>query len=87
MLLKKRNLTIFFIFFISIIYPPFAHAYAGPGVALAAIIVFITVIFAFFASTFLSFFKLVKKFFSWLKYQFSSRKKFTKGNKNKPFKN
>ena len=40
-----------------------AHAYAGPGVAIGAIVVFFTVILAFFASTIISFFKLIQKAF------------------------
>ena len=41
-----------------------AYAYAGPGAAIGAIIVFLTVIFAFLASIFLkifNFFKFKKK--------------------------
>ncbi len=37
-----------------------AHAYAGPGVAFGAIIVFITIILAFFASTLLGLFNFLK---------------------------
>ncbi len=48
--------------------PQAAHAYAGPGVAIASIIVFFTVIFAFFASSFISLFKFFKRLFTSNKY-------------------
>lgn len=44
-------------------FPPAAHAYAGPGVAIAAVIVCITVVFTFFASTLISLINLIKKAF------------------------
>ena len=44
-------------------FPLAAHAYAGPGAAIGAIIVFLTVIIAFFASTFIRLFSFIKRFF------------------------
>ena len=58
----KRSLLFFFAIFIVIV-PSAAQAYAGPGVAIGAIIVFFTVIFAFFASTIISSLKFTKKVF------------------------
>ena len=39
-----------------------AHAYAGPGVAIGAILVLFTVIFAFFGSIIIRIFNLIKRF-------------------------
>jgi len=38
-----------------------AHAYGGPGVAIGAIVVFLTVVFAFLASSFISIINFIKK--------------------------
>ena len=38
-----------------------AYAYAGPGVAIGALVVFLTVIIAFFASFFISLFRFIIK--------------------------
>jgi len=57
---KKLQFKIFLIFLVGLITPP-VHAYGGPGVALAAVLVFITVVFAFLASTFISIYSFIKK--------------------------
>ena len=49
---KIRFLLIVFI--TSILIPLPVHAYAGPGAAIGAIIVLITIVFAFFGSIFIS---------------------------------
>lgn len=59
---KIKYKLFLFGFLFSIISNP-VHAYAGPGVAIGAVIVFLTVIFAFFASTFISIFNIIKKLF------------------------
>ena len=53
---------------IAIISPQAVHAYAGPGVAIASIIVFFTVVFSFFASSFISLFKFLKRILTSKKY-------------------
>ena len=60
MLYFKIPLLFFAILFIQV---P-VHAYAGPGAAIGAIIVAITVIVAFIASLIIGTFDLLKKFFS-----------------------
>ena len=52
-----------FLFFLFALFVPPVYAYGGPGVAIAAVLVFITVVFAFFASTFLSIFNFFKNIF------------------------
>tara|TARA_B100000214_G_scaffold290060_1_gene219752 strand:- start:157 stop:414 length:258 start_codon:yes stop_codon:yes gene_type:complete len=54
---------LFVTFLISIISPIPAHAYAGPGVAIATILIFATVLVSFFASLSLKIFKITKKIF------------------------
>lgn len=56
-------------------------AYAGPGVAIGAVIVFLTIIVTFFASFFLTFFKYIKK--AYLFIINSLRKKSTKNSLKK----
>ena len=56
--MNKKFYFLFFLF--AFIFPPAVKAYAGPGVAIGAIIVFLTVIMAFFASTFITVFNFVK---------------------------
>ena len=59
--MKKK---IIFLFLISSFYPSAIYAYAGPGVAIGAVIVFFTVVLALFASSFLrvfNFFKYIYK--------------------------
>ncbi|MBK16799.1 MAG: hypothetical protein CMK49_02135 [Prochlorococcus sp. SP3034] len=58
----KRQI-VFVTFLISIVLPIPAHAYAGPGVAIATILIFATVLLSFFASLGLKIFKITKKFF------------------------
>ena len=66
---KKTYLGFFFLISIFLSVP--VHAYAGPGVAIGAIIVFITVILTFFASTIITIFNFFKN-------------KIIKSKKNKP---
>ena len=56
---SKKYLINFFL--LALIFPQATHAYAGPGAAIGAIVVFLTVIFAFSASIFISIFNFVKK--------------------------
>ena len=51
-----------------------AHAYGGPGVALGALVVFITVIITFFASFFLKIFKYLKRLYNFIRKLFSKNK-------------
>lgn len=60
-MLKKFAFNL--IFLISFASVPAAHAYAGPGVAIGAVIVVITVCITFFASLFLTLFNSIKKLF------------------------
>ena len=48
---------------LSICFPSVAHAYAGPGVAIGAIVVLFTVIITFFASTIISLFNFLKRIY------------------------
>ena len=57
---KKKYL---FIFYLSLFLQIPVHAYAGPGAAIGAIIVAITVIFAFIASLIIGTYEMFKKFF------------------------
>ena len=78
---KKPYFTLLFlvtIFWINIL--P-AHAYAGPGVAIGAIVVLFTVVFAFFGSLILRIFNLIKRFKNFLLSKMS--KKLPKNSKNK----
>lgn len=61
-------------FLFLIVIPP-AHAYAGPGVAIGAIIVAVTVIFAFFGSVIIRIFNLLQKIFIYLKRKFTFKSK------------
>ena len=56
--LKKSNLKLFILTIIFINTLPI-HAYAGPGVAIGAIIVLFTVLFAFFGSLIIRIFNLI----------------------------
>lgn len=63
---KKLNKSRKFVFILSsalltTFFSEPAFAYAGPGVAIGAVIVFLTIIVTFFASFFLTFFKYFKK--------------------------
>tara|TARA_Y100000589_G_C27156087_1_gene630913 strand:- start:12 stop:290 length:279 start_codon:yes stop_codon:yes gene_type:complete len=66
---KKNNFKNFYltsiITLLFILIEP-VHAYAGPGVAIGALIVFITVILTFFASFFLTIFRYLSKLFHYL---------------------
>ena len=57
---KKKYL---FIFYLSLFLQIPVHAYAGPGAAIGAIIVAITVIFAFIASLIIGSYEMFKKLF------------------------
>ena len=54
------------LFIFSLIFPPFAHAYAGPSVAIGIIIVAFTVIIAFFSSLFIKIFRACKYLFKFI---------------------
>ena len=56
----SRHFLNFCFIFASLIPLP-VHAYAGPGVAIGAVIVFLTVIFAFIASSFITIYEYSKK--------------------------
>ena len=73
---KKFQFILFFL--LALFFPSSANAYAGPGVAIGAVVVFLTVIFAFFASTFLSIFNFFKRLLNSKK-----PKKSNKSNKSK----
>ena len=74
-----QRFLILFLFISSFILPLSAHAYAGPGVAIGAIIVFLTIILSFFASTLITILKFISKFIKWV---INSLKKiFLKSNK------
>ena len=68
------------IFLLSVFLPTPAHAYAGPGVAIGAIIIFFTVLFTFFASVFISIFNFFKNN---IKKVMSKKGTFKKINSNK----
>ena len=72
---KIFKLRIFLIFIFFTILPTAAKAYGGPGAALGAIIVFITVVLAFIASTIIGILDFFKKKFK--------QKRSRKENKNK----
>lgn len=76
--MKKRNEIFIFLGIFSICLPNAVHAYAGPGAALGVIIVFITVIIAFFASFFISIFQFLKKTFVSFKNYLLTKKKLSK---------
>tara|TARA_B100000989_G_C19529176_1_gene468668 strand:- start:2037 stop:2279 length:243 start_codon:yes stop_codon:yes gene_type:complete len=63
---KKLKFIIYFLLTILIIPLP-VYAYGGPGIAIAGLIVFITVLLAFFASVFLRIYLLLKKFFNFIR--------------------
>ena len=62
-ILGKSNFRLFILTIIFINTLP-VHAYAGPGVAIGAIIVLFTVLFAFFGSLIIRIFNLIKKILS-----------------------
>ena len=57
----QRSNFFIILFLISFFLAPAAKAYAGPGVAIGAIIVAITVLIAFITSTLIGFFNILKK--------------------------
>ena len=67
------------IFFLVIIQP--VYAYAGPGAAIGALVVAVTVLVAFFFSFIIKFLKFVKKVFFYIRKLFKNKKK-TKIKKN-----
>ncbi len=74
---KLSSLSFLFILLI----PP-AHAYAGPGVAIGAILVALTVIVAFFGSLIIKIFNLIMNFLRYINRKLKSRKNIKK-DKNK----
>ena len=73
--MKKPSEIFLFLGLFSILLPNAVYAYAGPGAAFGVIVVFITVIIAFFASSFISIFKFLKKTFVFLKNSLPKKKK------------
>ena len=61
----KKDLTLFVLTFLLVNILP-VHAYAGPGVAIGAIIVLFTVLLAFFGSMILRIINLLKKITNFL---------------------
>lgn len=59
----RNNFLYFLVTLFLALLPTPAHAYAGPGVAIATVIVFLTVVITFFASTLLTIYKFIKKLF------------------------
>ena len=74
-----KRYILFLTFLIAIVLPMPAHAYAGPGVAIAAIVIFGTVIVSFLVSIIFKLCKITKQLFKsfieLLKKQFSKKKK------------
>ena len=68
-----KNLYIFLIAIFSLSISP-AYAYGGPGAAIGAIIVLITVILAFFSSLIIKIFNLIKILFLKLNTYINSKK-------------
>lgn len=68
--MKIKNYFLFLFAFTFIVINP-VHAYAGPGAAIGAIIVALTVILAFCASFLLGLFQFLKKSFKVLQLKFS----------------
>ena len=66
-----KTFYLFFLCLISFFFPLAAKAYAGPGVAIGAIIVAVTVLLAFITSTIIGFINFLKK----TKNNFKSKKK------------
>lgn len=68
----------FFVYFITtsflIIFTSPVFAYAGPGAAIGAIIVFLTIIITFFASFLITIFTNLKKFLNQIKIFYKSKK-------------
>ena len=79
---SKNFLSIFSISLLSVFLVPPAHAYAGPGVAIGAIIVGITVLLAFFSSLLIRIFNLIKFVFNFLKRKINQNTKHYKKEKS-----
>ena len=75
---KLSTLSLLFILFI----PP-AYAYAGPGVAIGAILVAITVVIAFFGSLIIKIFNLIMNFLRYINRKLKSRKNIKKRQKKR----
>ena len=80
--MKKTNKIFLISGLLSIFFPAAVHAYAGPGAAIGVIIVFVTVVIAFLASSFISIFQFLKKVFSSLKKSLSNKKNLSKKKKD-----
>ncbi len=79
---QRTNLNFLILLFISsLIFPNAVFAYAGPGVAIGAIIVFFSVIFIFFLSVFVHIRNFLIKVFKFIINKI--KKLFNKKNKNK----
>ncbi len=77
--LKKKNFITFSIIFLLFASMP-VYAYAGPGAAIGIIIIFFTVIFAFFGSVLISIFEFTTKYLKKLKLNNKSKRKKLKKN-------
>ena len=62
---------------LNVLIPP-AHAYAGPGVAIGAIIVALTVLFAFFSSLIIKIFNLIISFLKYINKKLKPKEKIKK---------
>ena len=78
----KSKIYIGFISFLFVVLIPPAQAYAGPGVAIGAILVAITVILAFLSTLLIRIFNLFKYIFNFLKKKILSNPKFSKKKKS-----
>ena len=78
--LKKKNFITFSIIFLLSASMP-AYAYAGPGAAIGVIIVFLTVVFAFFGSVFISIFQFLRNSFKKFKFFLAKKKQEKKSSK------
>ena len=74
---KFFRLRIISIFMLTVIIPP-AHAYAGPGVAIGAILVALTVLFAFFSSLIIKIINLIISFLKYINRKLKPKKKLKK---------
>lgn len=75
--MQRFKFICFLTFFVAIFNSP-AHAYAGPGAAIGAILVALTVIIAFFSSLIIKLFNLFTNTFKVLQKKFKSRKSLKK---------
>ena len=77
--LKKKNFITFSIIFLFFASMP-VYAYAGPGAAIGIIVIFFTVIFAFFSSVLISIFEFAYKNLKKLRQNNKPKKKKLKNN-------